>query len=1120
MRPLFLSLEHFGPFRERQDIDFAALDDFFLVCGRTGSGKTTIFDAITYALFGETVGGRSNLERELPSRFSPEGSRPWVELTFSAGGSVWKVQRVLPYRTRGRNGAERVSAPEATLLQQSPEGVFVAVESKVSTVNERISSLLMLGADEFSRIVLLPQGEFQRFLEMKSSERVEILEKLFDVSAYDRLAESARQWAERVRLSLAGKTESLARLDEELGAEPEQRMAEIRRELLAADAEAEARARRIQALSASMAGLAELQRRWEALRQSEQELQRAEQVHAEKMAGERALVSARTLSELEPLVREAAQRHAEALEQVEKALQHAERIREIEAGRPGHFERQKRISLLRQQQAELNQRLAVLKLAAEAWQRKTSTEAQLAEAEARCAQSADLCTDAESALAATKEHIASLEAELANEPEAQMRFRRLSAELQALDQLQNMIDAWEKLCTRFRALTREDEELAKLEQEARTACAHALETRTRLQTAVRQAQAGYLAASLKEGEPCPVCGSVHHPQPAPLPQDIPDGSALEQAQRHVEETHARLSVVQEKLKALSLQKETLDAERAELEQRIAVWRIEHPSLERVFGGRQIPDSAVCQLQAEACVREIERVQAALDEYARQRSLLASLRARQEREQSALEEARAGYRACSARLEALKASLSEIALQAGDRDPEPEKKALERTLHETAETIQLLEQACREWETARAESEAHCTAQMSVLSKSLPQMIQSAEKCFKKASAIDAPALMRQLDAGPSLTGACSARQELGTLLEKLQQCWPAGMEKADTNNQQTGKARENLARAASQWAHILEDFGLDEPRALEFLEHAAASFWPREKIQQAELELDQTKTALRDAQTRYETLREDFHASLRASDAADLSALSLPEAQMGRALAETLQRLASEKTALEQEYRLLQDSIAQKRALETRIRDLAVQRAAQQKEYEAVDQEFRRADRLARLLNGELVRGRRLPFKNFILQTVFREITARASERLYRMSAGRYLVEPQIQGLSGNQKIGLELAVLDAWNGAKRPVGTLSGGEKFMLAISLALGLADSLHERAGAGRLESLFIDEGFGSLDAESLSMAISVLDALRGDRMVAIVSHVEELANRIPSRIVVEKGAQGSSISIERD
>jgi len=136
------------------------------------------------------------------------------------------------------------------------------------------------------------------------------------------------------------------------------------------------------------------------------------------------------------------------------------------------------------------------------------------------------------------------------------------------------------------------------------------------------------------------------------------------------------------------------------------------------------------------------------------------------------------------------------------------------------------------------------------------------------------------------------------------------------------------------------------------------------------------------------------------------------------------------------------------------------------------------------------------------------------------MSNGRFLVEADILGGSGNQKIGLELYVLDAWNGGRRPVGTLSGGEKFMLSISLALGLADSIQERAKANRIESLFIDEGFGSLDEESLSLAISVLEELRGDKSIAIISHVDELYSRIPSRIVVQKAVGGSCLEFEQD
>ncbi len=114
MRPLALSFEHFGPYRQRQDIDFSVLDDFFLIYGKTGSGKTTIFDAIAYALYGEAVGARSNLERELVSRFSPAGSKPWVEFEFVASSARWKVYRSLPIG--GKTGREKSPRPQARAL--------------------------------------------------------------------------------------------------------------------------------------------------------------------------------------------------------------------------------------------------------------------------------------------------------------------------------------------------------------------------------------------------------------------------------------------------------------------------------------------------------------------------------------------------------------------------------------------------------------------------------------------------------------------------------------------------------------------------------------------------------------------------------------------------------------------------------------------------------------------------------------------------------------------------------------------------------------------------------------------------------------------------------------------
>mgnify|MGYP001809667541 FL=1 len=159
--------------------------------------------------------------------------------------------------------------------------------------------------------------------------------------------------------------------------------------------------------------------------------------------------------------------------------------------------------------------------------------------------------------------------------------------------------------------------------------------------------------------------------------------------------------------------------------------------------------------------------------------------------------------------------------------------------------------------------------------------------------------------------------------------------------------------------------------------------------------------------------------------------------------------------------------------------------------------------------------GKRLTFKNFVLATYFREVVQRASDHLARMSDGRYYLRPDESQATGRGKIGLGLKVLDAWTGQDRPTTTLSGGEKFLTSISLALGLADSIREQNGGVSLDAVFIDEGFGSLDDEALDRAISVLDKIRGSRVIGIVSHVGGLRARIPARIEVQKTAAGSRL-----
>jgi exonuclease SbcC len=174
--------------------------------------------------------------------------------------------------------------------------------------------------------------------------------------------------------------------------------------------------------------------------------------------------------------------------------------------------------------------------------------------------------------------------------------------------------------------------------------------------------------------------------------------------------------------------------------------------------------------------------------------------------------------------------------------------------------------------------------------------------------------------------------------------------------------------------------------------------------------------------------------------------------------------------------------------------------------------------RLADLANGQGANTLRMTLSSFVLAARLEEVAAAASHRLLRMTAGRYSLV-HTDSRRGGGRSGLGLLACDAWTGADRDTSTLSGGETFMASLALALGLADVVTEEAGGTRIEALFVDEGFGSLDEETLEEVMNVLDGLReGGRCVGIVSHVSELRQRIPAQVRVRKGHSGSTVSVQ--
>lgn len=215
MKPETLVLRNIGPFRGTHTVDFTGLGDIFLVYGKTGAGKTTIFDAISYALYGEAPGERKGISREMRSQYADPSDESAVSFAFALSGKRYRVTRTLPYEKIGVRSGKVQSVPEEVTLEEETEGAWKdASSTNKSDTNARVESIIGLSADEFSRIVLLPQGEFARFLRLNSNERKVVLSKLFPVEQYARVTELARDRSRELSARLKETEKELISLQE------------------------------------------------------------------------------------------------------------------------------------------------------------------------------------------------------------------------------------------------------------------------------------------------------------------------------------------------------------------------------------------------------------------------------------------------------------------------------------------------------------------------------------------------------------------------------------------------------------------------------------------------------------------------------------------------------------------------------------------------------------------------------------------------------------------------------------------------------------------------------------------------------------------------------------------
>ncbi|MBF4993534.1 SMC family ATPase [Arthrobacter gandavensis] len=1032
MRIHRLEMQAFGPFAGRQEIDFDELgaQGLFLLNGPTGAGKTSVLDAVCFALYGSVPGARQEA-RKLRSDHAAPGVAPEVLLDFSAGNRRFKVIRRPQWERpakRAGSATGTVTEQARTLLSELVQGEWVQKTARNDEAATEIQDLLGMSREQFTRVVMLPQGDFAAFLRADATSRAELLQRLFGTWRYEEIEQQLKSEAEAARTEL-----SLAQADAELLRARAQSEAERCARLLgsraagsaapavppAAEQEpAEAGSAWISAVRAAvsdqLSSLREAQagkitgskeaedflHRLEARRArglARLQLEAEEREHAARQAAglpKRALLDSH-------LRAEGLKGYLDALTSAEHGFRRAEAaghsalaalgaaaapaglgdlIPEGTAAQPAPGSQLPNADALSDLEERTGKELSAAENALADAERAAELAALKKREAAREAQLRGEAAGAEDAAAALREEQASLRAAL---PALRTGAAETDAARRRIQEAAGTLEVIRNYKTSHAAALESAERAAQARdrfQDARGRWQDLLQLR------LDQA-AAELAASLEPGGDCPVCGSTSHPAPAPLPEGGQIVSREEEA-----EARAASGAAEKEWEAARALAEADASAAAAL---------------RAQGGDSDPDEARrAGVKAEEDLRAAKKAAAGLGEAEdRLRAIEAEL--------GQLEQARSSHLQAAAQAQARAAAAEEESVELSRRGPGDlsDRGAFAARL-EQLESVRRLTVAAR-----------------------------SALQAARQAGGFQAEAARTLQDA---LSG--TPFPDAGAVRAALLPAAEAEELRAEFAALDAQAARLAMRREDEEALAQLDSAGVPEPM-------------PNE---------------------------EDVAEAAEAADAAR-QAVSDGAVQIG----------------------LLEGSAGT-------LEDLAGRLAGAEAEMEPLQVRCSLLTSLSDTARGNGENNYRMALSTYVLAARLEQVAAAATERLAAMTGGRYsLVHDDSR--SGNRKAGLGLHVIDDWTGVRRDTSTLSGGESFMASLALALGLADVVQQESGGTSMETLFVDEGFGSLDEEALEQVMDALEGLRdGGRVVGLVSHVSEMKQRISAQLQISRGRNGSTVS----
>lgn len=1064
MKPILLTMQAFGSYGEKTEIDFQKGGDFFLISGDTGSGKSTIFDAMMFALYGEVSTNGSGKENELLSQFvDVRNDKPLVSLVFTAHQhgqeETYKITRTPRHiRPAKRTGAKQQEEGETAELLM-PDGS--QYPGKLSDTNRKIEELVGLTADQFRKVVMIAQGEFMDFLRAGSKEKTELLRDLLKTDYYYQLSERLKTLAkekntaaktQRAKLSLIAANaetkglpeEDALALDKAKGTvikaaeklQPEQvdalvdvlsdmcarsqmQQGELAKQQTAAQKDRDECMKRIEAAQPLM-------KRFEELESAEKTLQECA-AQADEIEKKRGLIGKiRDAWAIEPKY--------QRMKDAQKALTDAQR--ELAA-------KQQELPQLKQTAADaaaLHQQMEKTKDAATTHCAEVETKVEKAlETFVAMEKAEKALRQAEEADTKAKADAESAKKALDDFKKQEDAWRKQEAELQGAEaayevckQQNQQYRDLKKSLEELQSSRKNVQEKAQQAAAAKDAYASATQKYQREQKAYDDyrlaflnAQAGLLARELAPGKPCPVCGALEHPAPCQLTQ--------ENQQLNREQLERRRKAADDAAKAQEEKAKESESAQAKLtERKKAAEEAEKKLVENATNIREnVPMATAADVEAmlTAWLPELQSAS---------KSVQAKVKA--------LDDVRKN-------LEGAKAERDKLEKAASDAQETAKSTAVKKA------------EAEKTWNLHQEElsSSAYRTREDAVAQRT------QAQEAKQKAEAAARQAAEKERQAQKTET-ECRAR------IQQLDAEMPKKQADAEEFNQQYQQTMAEKSLDETQWQALTANYDAEEP----------------DRLQKKVNDFDQKKNT---AETQCTTAQ----SAIAGREKPDMAKLEAASKAAESALKEAADALETAKHLRLDNARVLNDLREGREPLAEACKAANT------------------AQHLSDVMAGT-ESGNRMNLETFVQRNYMEKILRDANRRFRDMSNGQFelkLINVEDAGEGKNK--GLDLEVYSIVTGKTRSVNTLSGGESFMAALSLALGMADQIQAATAAIHLDVMFIDEGFGSLSDNARNEAVNILKEMAGkQRQIGIISHVSELKDEIENQLIVKKDDRGSHIS----